>query len=197
MSLVLVCQTMMLSVLLLAGGCSSKSDDPTLSRTVKDAAKSVSQAAKTAGGNAWKLGQDTLSGIKSALGPEPEVAVETNSDEAEATVLSKAGETSCPSEGCDDDEDEDLKGHDFDLSVVDKEEGVLSQLYNIASSGVSTVYTTAKENIYDNGARLIMNFSKIVREIVHEELYVFLQTVLSSLGNSLLTPGTCSVLRFV
>ncbi len=219
----LVFQTIILSVLLLAGDCNSKkpspdSDSTTFVRKVKDTAKSVGQAAKTVGDNAWKLSKDTVSGIftksNNQLGPDPEVAVETNSDQTEGTnTLSEADEANCltdeancpadeanclagPDEAnCPSDENDDLKGHDFDLSVVDTDEGVFSQLLDIASSSVSTVYKTAKENIYDNGARLMRNFSKIVREIVHEELYVFLQTVLSGLGASLLTPGTHTVVK--
>lgn len=78
----------------------------------------------------------------------------------------------------------------YEVSEVDDENsGLLSQLFSLGSNSVATVYRTAKENIYDNGARLVGDFAKKVREIVHEEFYSFLQTTLNSLGNALLTPG--------
>lgn len=93
--------------------------------------------------------------------------------------------------------DNDDDGGDFELAIVDEHsESVLNELYDTVSSGVSTVYKIAKENIYDNGAKLIRNFSENVRHIVREELYSFLQTISSSLGDSLLTPGEITVTAF-
>lgn len=180
----LVFQIIMLFVLLAS---SPDSDGPTFSKTVKNMEKSVGQAAKTAGDNAWTLSKDTnlYNQLPSPLGPETEVAVETSSDQSEGTV-SEADETSCPSEGCD-----DLRGHKSDVSVVE-EKGVLSQLYDIASSSLSTVYTTATKNIYDSGAELKKNITTTVREVMKDELKVIIQTLLSDLRASLFTPGKCT-----
>ena len=182
--------------------------------TVKDAASKFGGGAKKVGGTvAWELGKDTVSGINSkskekvtsSLGPEVEQSCSSNSEdescptatdlyeEGSRSSSSKQPEESCPVEG-ESDMDDDLKGSNFELAESGEDDGLFSQLYDIASSGVSTVYQTAKENIYDNGARLIKDFSDAVRSVVSEELYTFLASISSSLGNAFFTPGNeCSL----
>ena len=186
----------------------------TFTRTVKDAASKFGGGAKKVGGTAWELGKDTVSGIisktkevyekvTSPLGPKVEQSCSSNSEDESCPTAtdykkgscsssSKQPEESCPVEG-ESDMDEDLKGSNFELAETGEDDGLLSQLYDVASSGVSTVYQTAKENIYDSGARLIKNFSDAVRSVVSEELYTFLASISSSLGNAFFTPGNeCS-----
>lgn len=97
--------------------------------------------------------------------------------------------SSCPSTSEHECVADEEKG-DYELvEVNDDESGLLSQLYSIGSNSVATVYRTAKKNIYDNGANLVNDFADKVREIVHEEIYTFLQSTMNSLGDALLTPG--------
>ncbi len=183
----------LLSAILLTGECFKSTRDstvtPSITRKIKNIVKTTSKAAKSA----WKASSETVTGLftddkdsnynadetlSGPLGPKEPVG-STERQEEDFSPL----EDNLPS-------DEDLQGSDFDLATIDEEsESVLSQIMDIASTGVSTVYQTAKKNIYDRGAKLIHNFSERVRYIVHEELYLFLQTVTNGLGESLLTPG--------
>ena len=79
--------------------------------------------------------------------------------------------------------------------VSDDKPGFFSSVYNVASSGLSTVYRsakTAKDNVYDKAANMTSDFADTVRNVLHQEVYSLLETIYTSLGKAFNTPGMSS-----
>ena len=153
--------------------------EPHMPQSLRDKAKGVKDKVTDTVFNVISGGKSLFNKASGSLGPD------RNEDECSES-------SSCPStveheyvaeEGSQEEQNYEL------TEVDDEESGLFSQLLSIGSSSVATVYRTAKSNIYDNGAKLVNDFAEKVREIVHEEIYTFLQSTMSSLGDALLTPG--------
>lgn len=81
----------------------------------------------------------------------------------------------------------------FELAEVPEEKpGFVDLLYNAASSGISTVYRSAKsakDRIVDKGADVVSDFADKVRDVIHEEVYDLLERLLTTVGSAFTTPG--------
>ena len=83
------------------------------------------------------------------------------------------------------------KESDMKFGVIERPDDSSDKesVFSFATSTVSSMFSHAKRKIYSGAANVSSEFAEKVREVFHEEMYGFLETLLGKAGDMLFSPG--------
>lgn len=95
------------------------------------------------------------------------------------------------------DEGKSKESDNTNFGVIERpdDSSVQESVFSFATSTVSSMFSHAKSKIYSGAANVTSDFAEKVREVFHEEMYGFLETLLGKARDVLFSPGELHVCR--